>query len=57
MGTELVDRIGMDIMMGFGAVLVGIGTFMAIAGADRTIFRASNPLSGYNGNALVAPDA
>src|SRR2546423_875916 len=32
MGTELVDRIGMDILMGFGAVLVGIGTFMAIGG-------------------------
>jgi hypothetical protein len=54
MGMEFVDRIGMDIMMGFGAVLVGIGTFMAIAGANPTIFMASNLLSGYIGNAPVA---
>ena len=54
MGTELVDRIGMDIVMGFGAVLVGIGTFMAIGGANPRVFRASNLLSGYIGNAPVA---
>lgn len=54
MGMEFVDRIGMDIIMGFGAVLVGIGTFMAIAGADPTIFLASNLFSGYIGNAPVA---
>jgi hypothetical protein len=29
-GTEVVDRIGMDICMGFGAFVVGIGTYMAI---------------------------
>jgi len=29
MGMEFADRIGMDIMMGVGAVLMGIGTFMA----------------------------
>ena len=54
MGTELVDRIGMDIVMGFGAVLVGIGTFMAIGSANPRVFRASNLLSGYIGNAPVA---
>jgi hypothetical protein len=54
MGTELVDRIGMDIVMGFGAVLVGTGTFMAIGGANPIIFQASNLLSGYIGNAPVA---
>jgi len=54
MGTELVDRIGMDIVMGFGAVLVGIGTFMAIGGANPGVFQASNLMSGYIGNAPVA---
>jgi len=34
MGTELIDRIGMDVVMGFGAVFVGIGTFLAIGGAN-----------------------
>jgi hypothetical protein len=54
LGTELVDRIGMDIVMGFGAVMVGIGTFLAIGGANPEVFRASNLLSGYIGNAPVA---
>jgi hypothetical protein len=49
-GTELVDRIGMDIVMGFGAVLVGVGTLMAIGGANHHVYRASNLLSGYIGN-------
>ncbi|KAL1969777.1 hypothetical protein VTN77DRAFT_7286 [Rasamsonia byssochlamydoides] len=54
LGTELVDRIGMDIVMGLGAIMVGIGTFMAIGGANPGVFRASNLLSGYIGNAPVA---
>ncbi|KAF8846613.1 hypothetical protein BDZ45DRAFT_682418 [Acephala macrosclerotiorum] len=54
MGTELVDRIGMDIVMGFGAICVGIGTFLAIGGANHNVFLASNLLSGYIGNAPVA---
>lgn len=54
MGTELVDRIGMDICMGFGAVVVGVGTYMAIAGADPAVFQASNLLSGYIGNTPCA---
>jgi hypothetical protein len=54
LGTELVDRVGMDIVMGFGAVMVGIGTFMALGGANPTVFIVSNLLSGYIGNAPVA---
>ncbi|RAH87011.1 hypothetical protein BO86DRAFT_385000, partial [Aspergillus japonicus CBS 114.51] len=44
----------MDLLMGIGALLVGIGTLLAIWGADRTIYRASNLLSGYVGNGLAA---
>ena len=54
MGTELIDRVGMDIVMGFGSVLVGVGTFMAIGGANPAVYKASNLLSGYIGNAPVA---
>ena len=54
MGTELVDRVGMDIVMGFGAIMVGIGTFMALGGANPAVFMVSNLLSGYIGNAPVA---
>lgn len=50
-GTELVDRIGMDTVMGFGATMVGVGTLMAIGGANHHVYRASNLLSGYIGNA------
>ena len=49
-GTEIIDRIGMDSFMGFGAVLVAIGTFMAIGGANPRVYMASNLLSGYIGN-------
>ncbi|KAF3402001.1 hypothetical protein F1880_009839 [Penicillium rolfsii] len=54
MGTELVDRIVMDFLMGFGSVLVGVGTLMAIGGANPRVFKASNLLSGYIGNGLAA---
>lgn len=54
LGTEYVDRFGMDSIMGFGAIMVGIGTFLAIGGANPRVFRASNLLSGYIGNAPVA---
>ncbi|CAL5866719.1 uncharacterized protein PFLUO_LOCUS929 [Penicillium psychrofluorescens] len=54
LGTEVVDRIVMDGLMGAGSVLVGIGTLMAIGGADRRVYKASNLLSGYIGNALAA---
>ena len=53
-GTEIVSRILMDILMGFGAILIGIGTFMAIGGANPRVFHASNLLSGYIGNVPLA---
>ena len=53
-GTEVVDRIVMDVLMGFGSLLVGVGTLMAIGGANPRVFKASNLLSGYIGNALAA---
>lgn len=54
LGTEIVDRIVMDLLMGFGSVLVGVGTLMAIGGANPRVFKASNLLSGYIGNSLAA---
>jgi hypothetical protein len=54
LGTEMIDRIGLDLFMGFGGVMVGIGTLLAIWGANPRVFRASNLLSGYIGNAPVA---
>ncbi|OQE18578.1 hypothetical protein PENSTE_c017G03966 [Penicillium steckii] len=54
LGTEVVDRIVMDVLMGFGSLLVGIGTLMAIGGAHHGVFQASNLLSGYVGNGLAA---
>ncbi|OJJ50664.1 hypothetical protein ASPZODRAFT_52168, partial [Penicilliopsis zonata CBS 506.65] len=54
LGSEIIDRIAMDILMGSGSILVGVGTIMAIWGADRRIFLTSNLLSGYIGNGLPA---
>lgn len=53
-GSELVDRVVMDGFLGAGGVIVGIGTLLAIGGANDTVFRASNLLSGYIGNAPAA---
>ncbi|KAJ5852627.1 uncharacterized protein N7529_012012 [Penicillium soppii] len=53
-GTEIVDRIVMDVLMGFGSMLVGVGTLMAIGGANPHVYKASNLLSGYIGNGLAA---
>ncbi|PNY25215.1 Uncharacterized protein TCAP_04843 [Tolypocladium capitatum] len=53
-GTEAIDRIGMDTFMGFGALTVGVGTYMAIGGANPAVFQASNLLSGYIGNTPCA---
>lgn len=53
-GTEVVDRIVMDVLMGLGSMLVGVGTLMAIGGANPQVFKASNLLSGYIGNGLAA---
>lgn len=52
--TESTNRWGMDILMGGGAVLISIGTFMAIAGANKKVWLVSNILSGYLGNAPIA---
>jgi len=54
MGTEIIDRIGMEILMGFGAIAVGIGTFMAIDGINHPVWVASNLLTGYIGNSPAA---
>ncbi|KAL5343269.1 hypothetical protein BJX70DRAFT_355031 [Aspergillus crustosus] len=54
LGSEIIDRMLMDIFLGFGALLVGAGTIMAIWGADHRIFQASNLLSGYVGNSCSA---
>ncbi|KAM7200903.1 hypothetical protein V8F20_005145 [Naviculisporaceae sp. PSN 640] len=51
--TEL-DRLVMVALLGFGALLVGIGTFMAPFGARRDLFQASNYLTGWVGNAPCA---
>lgn len=53
-GTEIIDRIGMDSLMGVGAVLVAIGTFTAIRGANPIAYLTSNLLTGYIGNAPSA---
>jgi hypothetical protein len=53
-GTEIVDRVGMDTLMGFGAFMVGIGTFLAIDGSDSHMYGVSNLLTGYIGNAPCA---
>lgn len=54
LGTEIVDRICMDSFMGFGALMVGAGTYMAISGANHKVWLASNLMSGYIGNAPCA---
>jgi len=54
LGTEIIARFVMDILMGFGAVLICIGTFLAIDGADSSVYLASNLLSGYIGNTPIA---
>ena len=53
-GMELINRASMDILMGFGAVVIGIGTLMAIGGANLRVWQASNLLSGYIGNVPLA---
>lgn len=54
LGIELVARWIMDLLMGFGAVLICVGTYMAIGGANPQVFHASNLLSGYIGNTPIA---
>ncbi|RDW63223.1 uncharacterized protein DSM5745_10334 [Aspergillus mulundensis] len=54
LGTEVIDRMLMDLFLGFGALLVGTGTIMAIFGANHRVFLASNLLSGFIGNGCAA---
>ncbi|KAL4899344.1 hypothetical protein BDW74DRAFT_183878 [Aspergillus multicolor] len=54
LGTEVIDRMLMDLFLGFGALLVGTGTIMAIFGANHRVFEASNLLSGFIGNGCAA---
>ncbi|UKZ71229.1 uncharacterized protein TrAtP1_012190 [Trichoderma atroviride] len=54
LGTEAVNRWALNMFMGVGAVLICVGTYLAIAGANPGIFLASNLLSGYIGNAPIA---
>lgn len=54
MGTETVTRWIMDLLMGCGAILICVGTYMAIGGANHHVWLASNLLSGYIGNAPIA---
>lgn len=54
-GTEMVDRIGMDILLGLSSFLVGVGTFMAMNGDhDSTLYVTSNLMTGYVGNTPCA---
>ncbi|PSR74663.1 hypothetical protein BD289DRAFT_448500 [Coniella lustricola] len=51
MGTELIERIGVDSLLGFSAFCVSLGTFMAMDGDTHPqLFLASNLLTGYVGN-------
>ncbi|KAM0344958.1 hypothetical protein ACHAPU_007092 [Fusarium lateritium] len=52
--VEIINRYVMDLLMGGGAMLISIGTFMAIGGANERLWLASNILSGYLGNAPIA---
>ncbi|POS71501.1 hypothetical protein DHEL01_v210109 [Diaporthe helianthi] len=54
-GTEMVDRIGSDTLLGISAFMVGIGTYMAMDGNhDSANYKASNLLTGYIGNTFPA---
>ncbi|KAK7932660.1 hypothetical protein PG985_003372 [Apiospora marii] len=54
LGWEFIDRALMDMIGGFGGLLVGIGTLLAPGGGNARVFLASNLLSGYVGNGFVA---
>ncbi|CAH0054942.1 unnamed protein product [Clonostachys solani] len=53
-GSECINRFGMNVVMGAGAFIIGVGTLMAIWDANHSVWIASNILSGYLGNAPVA---
>lgn len=52
--SEVISRWGLDLAMGAGAILISIGTFMAIGGSNHTVWVVSNILSGYLGNTPLA---
>ncbi|KAH6980805.1 hypothetical protein BKA56DRAFT_585997 [Ilyonectria sp. MPI-CAGE-AT-0026] len=52
--TEVINRWGMDILMGGGAILIAVGTYLAMGGENPKVWMASNILSGYVGNAPIA---
>lgn len=52
--SDLLDRGGMEVLMGVAAFLIAVGTYMAIGGANHTVYMTSNLLSGYIGNAPPA---
>lgn len=54
LGNEAVDRLAMGLALGFGALTVGAGAYLAIAGANPRAFLASNILTGYLGNVPAA---
>lgn len=54
LGTETISRCAMGLLMGCGAVIIAVGTWMAIDGADYKVWLASNLLSGYIGNTPLA---
>lgn len=54
LGSETVNRIGIDVLNGCDAVVISIGTFMAMGGDNHKVWYDSNHLSGYIGNAPLA---
>ncbi len=54
LGCEVINRFAMDCLLGFGALIVGIGTFLAIGGIDLQVYESSNLLTGYIGNSPCA---
>ncbi|KAL6872060.1 hypothetical protein J3F83DRAFT_733663 [Trichoderma novae-zelandiae] len=54
LGTEGINRWGLNLFMGAGAVLIALGTYLALGGQNDAIFLASNLLSGYVGNSPIA---
>ncbi|KAK3985243.1 hypothetical protein QBC44DRAFT_385081 [Cladorrhinum sp. PSN332] len=54
LGAEVIDRLGMDVLLGCGALMVGAGTYLAMGGEDPVVFDASNLLTGYIGNSPIA---
>lgn len=49
---EAAERMLMDSLNGFAGIIVGIGTILAVDGANPTSYDASNLLSGYVGNSF-----